>query len=117
MVAEYLGVLTLLAAALLLSAAALAVHWFAAPRPEPPPEPTPDESGGLQGTARHRRQAVGFYVVAILYVILSAEAVYFYAWGATFRDVGWPGLLAMGLFALPLVVGLVYEWRKGALEW
>jgi NADH-quinone oxidoreductase subunit A len=64
-----------------------------------------------------QRFSVKFYVVAMLFVIFNVEAIYFYPWGATFREVGLPGLVGIGLFTVPLVVGLAYEWAKGALEW
>ena len=54
---------------------------------------------------------------AFCVVVFSVEAVYFYPWGATFRELGLPGLVAIGLFAVPLIVGLAYEWAKGALDW
>ena len=58
-----------------------------------------------------------YYLFAILFLIFDVEAVFFYPWGATFRETGPPGLVAIAVFSVPLVVGLVYEWSKGALEW
>ncbi len=58
-----------------------------------------------------------FYLVAMLFVLFDVEAVFFYPWGALFRDLGWFGFVAMIVFTVPLVRRLVYEWRKGALEW
>ena len=60
---------------------------------------------------------VHYFVIAILFVVFDLEAIYFYPWGATFLETGIPGLVAIGLFTVPLVVGLAYEWMKGALEW
>ena len=65
---------------------------------------------------RHRF-SVKFYLVAMLFVIFDLEAVFFLPWGALFKELGWFGLGAMTVFTVPLVVGLLYEWRKGALEW
>jgi NADH-quinone oxidoreductase subunit A len=45
------------------------------------------------------------------------EALFFYPWGALFGELGWYGYWAMVVFTVPLVVGLLYEWTKGALEW
>jgi NADH-quinone oxidoreductase subunit A len=50
-------------------------------------------------------------------LVFDVEAVYFYPWGANFRELGLPGLIALGVFTIPLVVGLAYEWAKGSLEW
>jgi NADH-quinone oxidoreductase subunit A len=60
---------------------------------------------------------VKFYLVAILFVVFDVEAVFFYPWGALFTELGWHGYWAMVVFTVPLVVGLLYEWMKGALEW
>jgi NADH-quinone oxidoreductase subunit A len=49
--------------------------------------------------------------------VFDLEAVFFSPWGALFRELGGFGFMAMSIFAVPLVVGLVYEWKKGALEW
>jgi NADH-quinone oxidoreductase subunit A len=53
----------------------------------------------------------------MLFVLFDLEAVFFYPWGALFRELGMYGLVAMSIFTVPLVIGLLYEWRKGALEW
>ena len=58
-----------------------------------------------------------FYVVAILFIIFDVEAVFLYPWGALFRDLGLFGLVEMASFVAVLVVGFVYVWKKGALEW
>jgi NADH-quinone oxidoreductase subunit A len=56
-------------------------------------------------------------MVAILFVVFDVEAIFFYPWGALFGELGWHGYWAMVVFTIPLVVGLLYEWMKGALEW
>ena len=50
-------------------------------------------------------------------MVFDVEAIFFYPWGATFQETAVPGLIAIAVFTLPLAVGLIYEWRKGALEW
>ena len=117
MLSEYIGVLLMLGFALLLTAGMLLVHLFVGPRREFPEKLEPFECGEEQIVSPRQRMAVKFYLVAILFVVFDVEAIFFYPWGATFRETGVPGLVAIGVFTLPLVVGLVYEWRKGALEW
>jgi len=56
-------------------------------------------------------------MVAILFVVFDVEAVFFYPWAAVFVHLGWYGYGVMFVFAVPLVVGLVYEWMKGGLDW
>ena len=68
------------------------------------------------GTAR-QRFAVKFYVVALLFIVFDVEAVFLYPWAVNFQALGWFGYAEMVVFAATLVVGLIYVWKKGALEW
>ncbi len=117
MLAEYSGVLVILAISIALAGALLGIHLWLGPRREFPDKQQPFECGEEPIASPRQRYAVKFYLVAILFVVFDVEAIYFYPWGATFRDTGMVGLVAIAIFALPLVVGLVYEWMKGALEW
>jgi NADH-quinone oxidoreductase subunit A len=117
MLAEYLGVLIILALATILACVLLAVQWIAAPRRAFEEKQQPFESGRLGVSPPRGRIAIKFYRVAILFVVFSAQAVYFYPWGAVFRDLGLPGFVAIVLFTTPLAVGLAYEWAKGTLDW
>jgi NADH-quinone oxidoreductase subunit A len=69
------------------------------------------------GPAHGSRFAVKFYVVALLFIVFDIETVFLYPWAVNFQQLGWFGYAEMLVFALTLVVGLVYVWRKGALEW
>jgi NADH-quinone oxidoreductase subunit A len=69
------------------------------------------------GPAHGQRFAVKFYVVALLFIVFDIETVFLYPWAVNFKELGWFGYAEMGVFALTLLVGLVYVWRKGALEW
>ena len=60
---------------------------------------------------------VRYYLVAILFIVFDLEIAFLFPWAVALRAIGLFGLLAMGLFLLILVVGFVYEWKKGALEW
>ncbi|MFN7132681.1 MAG: NADH-quinone oxidoreductase subunit A, partial [Myxococcales bacterium] len=68
------------------------------------------------GSAR-QRFAVKFYVVALLFIVFDVETVFLYPWAVNFRVLGWFGYVEMLVFAATLVVGLVYVWKKGALDW
>jgi NADH-quinone oxidoreductase subunit A len=63
------------------------------------------------------RFSVKFYLTAILFIVFDVEVVFLYPWAVLFRDLGWFGFGAMALFLAVLAFGLLYEWRKGALEW
>ncbi len=60
---------------------------------------------------------VRYYLVAILFIIFDLEIAFLFPWAVSLEAIGNFGLVAMGIFLAILVVGLVYEWRKGALEW
>ena len=60
---------------------------------------------------------VRYYLVAILFILFDLEIAFLFPWAIVLRDIGWFGLIAMLVFLGILVVGFIYEWRKGALEW
>jgi NADH-quinone oxidoreductase subunit A len=60
---------------------------------------------------------VRFYLIAILFIIFDLEIVFLFPFAVVFRKIGWPGFVAMGVFLGLLLVGFIYEWKKGALEW
>ena len=91
-------------------------HVFSTFRPTPVKK-SPYESGIPPLGDTRERFAVKYYVVALLFLLFDVEVVFLFAWGAVFHRVGLFGYAAMLIFLLLLVVGLVYEWRKGALEW
>ena len=68
------------------------------------------------GEAR-KRFSVRFYIVAMLFIVFDIEAVFLYPWAVIFRDLKIFGLVEMGVFIAILLVGFVYVWKKGALEW
>ena len=77
----------------------------------------PYESGMKPIGPGTRRMPVKFYLVAVLYIIFDVEVIFFMPWAVAMRDLGVYGLIVMGVFTLILVVGFIYEWKKGALEW
>ena len=60
---------------------------------------------------------VRYYLVAILFIIFDLEIAFLFPWAVSLDSIGKFGLLAMALFLAILVVGFIYEWKKGALEW
>jgi NADH-quinone oxidoreductase subunit A len=60
---------------------------------------------------------VRYYLVAILFIIFDLEIAFLFPWAVSLDAVGTFGLIAMGIFLALLVVGFIYEWKKGALEW
>ena len=60
---------------------------------------------------------VRYYLVAILFILFDLEIAFLFPWAIVLREIGWFGFMAMMVFLGILIVGFVYEWKKGALEW
>jgi NADH-quinone oxidoreductase subunit A len=68
------------------------------------------------GSARDRF-GVKFYVVALLFIVFDIEAIFLYPWAVLFTELGWAGYVEMAVFIFTVVIGLVYVWKKGVLDW
>lgn len=77
----------------------------------------PYESGVQPIGPANRRLPVKFYLIGVLFILFDIEVIFFLPWAVVFRELGFYGLVVMGLFFLILTIGLIYEWKKGALEW
>lgn len=77
----------------------------------------PFECGSEVIDSARQRFSVKFYVVALLFIVFDLETVFLYPWAVNFRALGWFGYGEMVVFAFTLVVGLIYVWKKGALNW
>ncbi len=60
---------------------------------------------------------VRYYLVAILFIIFDLEIAFLFPWAIVLDQIGSFGLAAMGVFLTVLVIGFIFEWKKGALEW
>ena len=60
---------------------------------------------------------VRYYLVAILFILFDLEIAFLFPWAVVLQEIGLFGFLAMMMFLAILVVGFIYEWKKGALEW
>jgi NADH-quinone oxidoreductase subunit A len=97
--------------ALLLVASKVGPKSFNAAKAEP------FESGNPPKGDARMRFSVKFYLVAMLFLIFDLEVVFLYPWAILFRRLGWFGVIEMGLFLALLLIGFIYVWKKGALEW
>jgi NADH-quinone oxidoreductase subunit A len=115
--ASYLPLALLLGLGIVLSLAMVGVTRLMGPRATSEVKRAPFESGSIPvGTARERF-SVKFYIVALLFIVFDVEAVFIYPWAVLLKELGWSAMISMGIFMSTLVVGLIYVWRKGALEW
>lgn len=77
----------------------------------------PYESGALPtGTARHASQ-VPFYLIAIFFIVFDVEGAFILTWATAWDLLGMPGLVHITIFIVVLLLGLVWLWIKGGLEW
>ena len=58
-----------------------------------------------------------YYFFAVLFVLLDMLTIFLYPWAINIKDLGFGGLVAVGIFLVILAVGYIYAWRKGALQW
>ncbi len=77
----------------------------------------PYESGMKPIGPARRRYSIRFYLIAVLFILFDIEVMFFLPWAVVFRDIGIYGLITMGVFVGILTIGLIYEWKMGALEW
>ncbi len=75
------------------------------------------ESGMMPIGPGTRRMTVRFYLIAVLFILFDVEVIFFYPWAVNFRALGLFGFIEMLVFIGILLVGYVYVWKKGALEW
>ncbi|MDT8367646.1 MAG: NADH-quinone oxidoreductase subunit A [Longimicrobiales bacterium] len=95
---------------------AVATHILNPARPTPEKE-MPYESGMVPLGDTRQRFSVKFYMVAISFIVFDLETIFLVPWAVRMRELGGPGFVAMLLFVVVLTLGLVYEWKKGGLEW
>jgi NADH-quinone oxidoreductase subunit A len=78
---------------------------------------TPYESGITPVGEAQRRYPVKFYLIAVLFILFDIEVIFLLPWAVTFRQLGLFGLVEVLVFIAILLVGYVWIWKKGALEW
>jgi len=77
----------------------------------------PYESGVIPTGSARLRYPVPFYLVAIFFLIFDVEGAYIFSWAIAWENLGWSGWLQISFFIGVLILGLVYIWKKGGLEW
>ena len=117
MLINYLPILVLLVISTVLAAVVILISTFLGPRHPTPRKLLPYESGMTPLGSAQRRMPIRFYLVAVLFILFDVEIIFLYPWAVTFRQLGLFGLIEMVIFVAILLVGYVYAWKKGALEW
>jgi NADH-quinone oxidoreductase subunit A len=121
MLANYLPVLIFLTVAtglalLLMSLGLLIGRWKVRARDDVQ-KLSPYECGFEAFEDSRMKFDVRYYLVAILFIVFDLEIAFLFPWAVVLGKIGLFGLVAMGIFLFILVVGFIYEWKKGALEW
>ena len=117
MLAEYWPVLLFIGVATGLGLVLLAVGLLAGPRRPEAEKLAPYECGFEAFEDARMRFDVRYYLLAILFIIFDLEIAFVFPWATVFGKLGLAGLVEMGMFLALLVLGFVYVWKKGALEW
>ena len=117
MLTEYFPVLVFIVLGLLLGLVMLAVGSKLSKRRPGTAKDSPYECGFPAFENTRIPFDIRFYLVAILFIIFDLETAFFFPWALALRRIGWFGFSAMMLFLGLLVIGFIYEWKRGALEW
>ena len=117
MAAQYFPILLFILFGLGLGALMLAVGRFVSPSRPDPEKLSPYECGFEAFEDARMKFDVRYYLVAILFILFDLEIAFLFPWAVVLRDIGNFGFVAMLVFLAILVVGFIYEWKKGALEW
>ncbi len=117
MLENYLPILIFIFVGMAIGMAALAIGYFLSPKKPYPEKLSAYECGFDAFNDARMPFDVRFYLVAILFIIFDLETAFLVPWAVVFRTLGWFGMISMGIFLSLLVVGFIYEWKKGALEW
>jgi len=82
-----------------------------------PDKQLPYESGIIPTGSARLRYPVPFFLVAVFFLIFDIEGAFIFSWAVACESLGWKGWFQMAFFIFVLILGLVYIWRKGGLEW
>ena len=96
---------------------AVGLGYLFGPRRPTTRKSQPYESGMRPIGPGTRRMSVRFYLIAVLFILFDIEVVFFLPWAVVFRDIKVTGFIEMTVFIVILLVGFIYAWKKGALEW
>jgi NADH-quinone oxidoreductase subunit A len=114
---EYIPVVIMLCLAAATAVGMLVATTIIGPKKKFADKMEPFECGESPIVSPKLRFSVKFYLVALFFVIFDIEAVFVYPWAVLFRDLGMFGFVEMMIFLSILAIGLIYVWKRGALEW
>ena len=114
---QYLPVLLFILVGLGVGVAPQLIGYFLGPQKPDAAKNSPYECGFEAFEDARIKFDVRYYLVAILFILFDLEIAFLFPWAVSLKDNGLTGFVAMMIFLGILVVGFVYEWKKGALDW
>ena len=117
LVYQYIPIAVLFGIALFIAILVPTLSLILGPRRPTPRKLSPYESGITPIGQAQRRLPVKFYLIAVLFILFDIEIIFLLPWAVTFRELGLFGLAEVIIFVAILIVGFIWIWKKGALEW
>ncbi|HEX5313328.1 MAG TPA: NADH-quinone oxidoreductase subunit A [Gammaproteobacteria bacterium] len=117
MLQNYLSVLIFIVVGGGLGALLIIIGLLVAPHRPDEEKNSPYECGFEAFEDTRMRFDVRYYLVALLFIIFDLEIAFLFPWAVALETIGLFGLFAMAVFLAVLIVGFIYEWKRGALEW
>ena len=117
MLGNYLPILIFMCVALVMGSVFLVLGKLLGPSRPDAEKNSPYECGFEAFEDSRMKFDVRYYLVAILFIIFDLEIAFLFPWAIVLEEIGLAGFVAMMVFLGILVVGFIYEWMKGALEW
>ena len=117
MIENYLPVLIFIMVGLAVGGVMIALGFVLAPNKPDSAKLSPYECGFEAFEDARMKFDVRYYLVAILFILFDLEIAFLFPWAVVLEKIGWFGYIAMSIFLGILVIGFIYEWKKGALEW
>lgn len=117
MLENYLPILIFIIVGLLVGIGPIVAGFILGSRRPDKEKNSPYECGFEAFEDARMKFDVRYYLVAILFIIFDLEIAFLFPWAVIFRDLGLYGFVVMSIFLGILIIGFIYEWKKGALEW
>jgi len=117
MLAEFLPIGVVLLLGILVAAGLLLVSNLLGQKKPSPSKNTVYECGVPLIEGARKRYPIKFFLIAMLFILFDIEVAFLFPWAVVFRKLGLFGFVEMAVFVAILLVGFIYIWRKGGLEW
>ena len=117
MLENYFSILLFIFVCLAVGVVPMALGWLLAPNRPDIEKLSPYECGFEAFEDARMKFDVRYYLVAILFILFDLEIAFLFPWAIVLTEIGLFGFIAMMIFLSILIVGFIYEWMKGALEW